>query len=139
MHWVAFYKEASSVLEFFDSFGLQLETYGPEFVNFAVRNGKDVSLNVHQLQPNNTSSCGQFCLYFLLNRNLGRSYEEIMSDFDLNDCEYNNMIVKSFVLQRFSFPEFHKCVTWCKKRCKRDGVDSSSVCIQFNTTCFRLT
>jgi hypothetical protein len=139
MHWVAFYKiSRTAPLEFFDSFGLPLESYGPELVDFAQRYGKNVLLNLVQMQPNRSSSCGQFCLYFLVNRDLGRTYLNIVSDFNPTDKAYNDRLVTKFVLQNFQFPEFQKCMRFCKKRCTQDNVDLSSVCIQSNTRCFRL-
>jgi hypothetical protein len=140
MHWVAFYKQsASSPLEFFDSFGLLVDAYGSEFVAFAARYGRNVIVNLLQLQPNHASSCAQFCLYFLINRNFGRTYKEISLDFNPFDKPYNDILVREFVKFNFRFPKFQKCLPFCKQRCIQDGIDLSSVYIQFNTSCFRLS
>jgi Adenovirus endoprotease len=74
-HWVSLYFDKSKHCSYFDSFGLlpseNIENYIKKFsVSF--------DCNSKMLQSFCTTTCGQFCLYFLYWRSRGRSMNAIV-------------------------------------------------------------
>lgn len=95
-HWLALYIDQNRNLEFFDSYGFDVEKYS--FVkNFLIRNEMNLSKwNTRQLQGSLSSTCGQFCLYFLFWRSRDIPFEKIMSSFG-QSTDTNDIFVTSFV------------------------------------------
>ena len=87
-HWVAFYFTEDDVGEFFCSYGLPPTEYG-EFCGL-IATCSDFIWSDRRLQGYGSYSCGQYCVYYLVNRNQGRTDDEIIADFttdlSLNDC-----------------------------------------------------
>jgi len=135
MHWLAFYKDKEG-LEFFDSFGMDLQFYGVEFVKFASKHGKTVKTSTEQYQSNNSNLCGGYCLYFLIQRNNGLLYESIINTFSLNNTKLNDFTVKKFVCTNFIFPKFSKCGISCNGKCSKSF---NSYCFQKNNHCQRVS
>lgn len=94
-HWLAIYIDENRNVEFFDSYGRDPETYRLIF-DFLKRHGETWKLNKRQLQGHLSSTCGQFCLYFLLWRSRGISFEKILSSFG-NSLDANDILVTAFV------------------------------------------
>ena len=57
-HWVAFYLESTTNIEFFDSYGMH-----PSFYDFNV--GPIMHYNSDSFQRTNTDVCGEYCILFL--------------------------------------------------------------------------
>lgn len=95
-HWLALYVDQNRNAEFFDSYGFGLEHYS--FVkDFLIRNEVSLSkCNTRQLQGSLSSTCGQFCLYFLFWRCRDLPFEKIMSSF-AQSTDTNDIFVTSFV------------------------------------------
>ena len=97
-HWICVYCSKNS-FEIFDTLGF-LKTKGCvsegmlKFINvyLSTRNLKAS----HVVQSNQSVLCGYYCLYFILLRELGHSFEQIMSTFSSVLSE-NDKLVKSFV------------------------------------------
>lgn len=94
-HWVAIYVDHDNNAEFFDSYGQYPSQYHHRIYNF-LKTYENCKVNHTQLQSSFSSSCGQFCLYFLLWRCRGVSFEKIMSGFDSNQST-NDFLVTTFV------------------------------------------
>ena len=95
-HWLAVYMDENRDLEFFDSYGQDPEQYRLVY-DFLKRNGQNKwKENRKQLQGPLSSTCGQFCLYFLLWRCRGIKFEKIMSGFD-ESVHTNDFMVTTFV------------------------------------------
>ena len=63
-HWVAFYHLSPSHLEFFDSYGCPPEDY-----HFHIPPSiTQIDINSHQIQSDNSSDCGQYCIFYLYQR-----------------------------------------------------------------------
>ena len=58
-------------------------------------------MNCFRIQPVKSNSCGQFCLYYLIHRIRGFSFEQIIHSFDEFDLELNDKIVREFVIDKF--------------------------------------
>ena len=94
-HWVAVYVDHENNAEFFDSYGRYPDIYHNKIYGFLKR-FENCKLNHTQLQSSFSSTCGQFCLYFLYWRCRGVSFERIMSGFDKSQ-DTNDFLVTTFV------------------------------------------
>jgi hypothetical protein len=65
-HWICFIK-VEKIVECFDSLGISSEkkTLLKEFCHF---NAKRINFNETQFQKNDSSTCGLFCIYFIIER-----------------------------------------------------------------------
>ena len=63
-HWVAFYHLSHTHLEFFDSYG-----YPPDDYYFSIPPTiTQIDIKYLQIQSNNSSDCGQYCMFYLYQR-----------------------------------------------------------------------
>lgn len=95
-HWLAMYFPSNDVGEFFDSYGYPPEFYKKNFKMFLNSHTKTWTYNPRCLQSLNSSTCGQFCLYFIMNRNRGKTLQSIVRSFS-NDRSLNDHRVSVFV------------------------------------------
>ena len=92
-HWVAVYVKGSLV-EYFDSSG-QPPQHGE--IQFFL--GPEYHYNSVHLQPILSKCCGQYCIYYLVQRHLmNRSSHDIISVLKRSDSLY---IVKNFVSRHY--------------------------------------
>lgn len=94
-HWLALYFDKNGNAEFFDSYGKELKNY-PFLYDFVHRHTFNCKQHNFQLQGSFSSTCGQFCIYFLLWRVRGITYEQILRSFH-KSSDANDIIVVSFV------------------------------------------
>ena len=86
-HWVCYYNDPKSkYIEFLDSFGL---SPSKEILNYLETSGKDILYNSSQLQANNSIKCGYYCVYFIKERNKGKSMYDILYSFNQEPTNYN--------------------------------------------------
>ena len=97
-HWVAFYCENDEV-ECFDSFGRNPGDYS-EYIQKWLDDEYQV-VQCENLQSKGSTVCGQYCMFFILLRPYGFSYEDILSaltcDSQINDefvCKFVNKFFK---------------------------------------------
>lgn len=100
-HWVAlFVDRASKTIEYFDSVGHPPNKWISKFISkllkhFDVQGSWSVKINstVHQLQ---NSECGIYAIYFIIQRLLGRSFEQISSHVirDSKMNKFRNLIFR---------------------------------------------
>ena len=93
-HWVAVHVDRHGLGEYFDSYGLP--PYHMEFYTFLERNTKKWRYSGKQIQGLNASTCGDFCVYFLVLKMQGFKMKDILSHFG-NDTRVNSSLVKNFV------------------------------------------
>ena len=98
-HWVAFYCETPGILEAFDSFGKNPGDYSKYIKEWMSDDFLVISSCV--LQSEDSTLCGNYCLYFLLLRCHGFSYDDLLSIFcrdrtlsDLYVCKFINKYFK---------------------------------------------
>ena len=94
-HWVTLYTEKSVIVETFDSFGKDLNSYSPFFHELGENNR--LITQSQQLQSELSTVCGQYCIFFLLRRASGETYSYIVHLFtdhkisnDIMVCQYVN-------------------------------------------------
>jgi hypothetical protein len=88
-HWVSFYFPQHDVPEFFDSLGHPPEHYHKYFQSILITHGPCYVHNVTRIQAYNSCLCGEYCIYFLINRSEGFGYEKILCQF-MENCLYRN-------------------------------------------------
>ena len=85
-HWIAFYYESKEKSEFFDSYG-----HSPDYFDLNAQ-----TYNETRVQSSISDTCGQFCLYYLLNRCRGVSMTFVVREFSAN-LETNDRFVKEYI------------------------------------------
>ena len=85
-HWVAFYKNKSQTIEFFDSFGMLPKYYTDNFVKFICKNScKSFFLyNDNQIQSNYSNICGLYCLLFYVSVSRNEPFYKFLNKFQCN-------------------------------------------------------
>lgn len=83
-HWLAMYFPSKGRGEFFDSYGNRPEFYKNTIEQWLNKHSSNWTYNHRCLQSLNSSTCGQFCLYFIISRNHGKSFPAIVNSFSDN-------------------------------------------------------
>lgn len=109
-HWVAFYVPVKGKTEFFDSIGKKPEN--EYFIKFLKKQGNSYVYNSQRLQGF-SSTCGIYCMVYLLSRNNNVSKASFLKLFGSNLNENDLKIEKIY-----------------KKNFIKKQVGSNSVCIQ---------
>ena len=101
-HWLAFYYTSEDISEFFDSYG-----HSPEHFPFE-----------SSLQGRTSDVCGQYSLYYLLDRCRGVSMKTIVDQFG-NNKEENDTFVHNFISNTFPYCFHYTCqYQACYAECK---------------------
>ena len=85
-HWVC-YRNLDSFVEYFDPFGLIMPN---EALKYFQTSGKPVEYSMDEIQNRNTVLCGYWCLYYLLERQNGKSILDIIHNphFDNDNSDF---------------------------------------------------
>ena len=97
IHWFALFRASKSNLECFDSLGVNTAKQQIlRAINFS--GVKKLKFNESQLQPNNSSLCGQFSIYFLFERlhNLDYKFHELLNELFSDNLDTNQKVVECF-------------------------------------------
>ena len=106
-HWVAFYFNSCSDIEFFDSYGQSPSSY-------SILITANV-MNPTTLQSIYTDVCGHYCIYFLYKRSLSIPFHAIIASLTTSrSCVDNN--VKLFVNNLILTHHIH-VPTHCTRQC----------------------
>ncbi len=96
IHWVAmFLNETQS--EFFDSLGQAPTCYHKEWATLLSETSSQYAYNDVRLQDPMSETCGHFCIYYILKRHYGNSFNDIIDRFDGNLLKKNDRFVLKFV------------------------------------------
>ena len=87
-HWVA-YRNGNKYAEYFDSFGLPMPK---EVEKYLATSGKPLIYSSDEIQDRDSVLCGYWCLYYLLERQKGKSILETIhnTNFHLNTTDSDN-------------------------------------------------
>ena len=85
-HWVC-YRNVDSVVEYFDPFGLIMPN---EALKYFRSSGKHIVYSLDEIQNRNTVLCGYWCLYYLLERQNGKSILDVIHNphFDNDNSDF---------------------------------------------------
>jgi len=103
-HWVAIYADEKSV-EYFDSYGQPPMRVG--FYRLLNHLGKKWERNTRCLQHFLSSTCGHYCLYYLVLRSRGHKMRDLLLTFTDNTTE-NDRFVEQEVRLHFNLPKIDK-------------------------------
>ena len=107
-HWVAFFTINDS-MECFDSFGRNPGEYSVHIARWLEDTYQVVQCET--LQSRDSTVCGQYCLFFLIMRCYGYTYEDVVSALSKN-TKINDRFVCKFINKFFSkrqIPSVTKC------------------------------
>ena len=91
-HWVAFYISSRTEGEFFDSYGNSPSYYSNEFEKFFDRHGLKMTYNQKRLQGYDSIVCGQYCIYYLMQRCRGIDMKCVVKPFTQNYANNDHFI-----------------------------------------------
>lgn len=98
-HWFAVIKTKKGTIELFDSLGAD-SSKQQFYYNYCknIKGINEILINSTQFQSSNTSTCGQFTMYFLINRlfNLDISFKQFLKISFVQCLEENEQIVEKF-------------------------------------------
>ena len=97
-HWFCFLRSGKSEIECFDSLGINTLKRDILENSCRFRGIKELTFNETQVQDNNSSTCGYFSIYFLIERmhNLDLLFEDFLDDIFVEDLSKNEEIVQKF-------------------------------------------
>ena len=85
-HWCA-YRNIDNVVEYFDPFGLIMPNEARDYFSTAK---KPIVYSIDEIQNRNTVLCGYWCLYYLLERQKGKSILDVIHNphFDNDNSDF---------------------------------------------------
>lgn len=98
-HWICFYMPCAHVLEFFDSYGNRPTYFRDNIADYASQFSY-VYHNPQRLQSYTTAVCGQYCIYYLYSRSVGKTMRDVLTSFVSNPI-CNDRLVYNFVFKMF--------------------------------------
>lgn len=93
-HWVAFYIPQNGVMEYWDSYGFEPPDIFQTFLTDTFKRSRKF------IQHPLSSTCGQYCIFYILQRHKGYTLQEIVSYFSVNTLE-NDIIVNKAIEENF--------------------------------------
>ena len=93
-HWVC-YRNIDRFCEYFDSFGLPMPI---EVKTYMTTGGKRLVYSTDEIQERDSVLCGYWCLYYLLERQKGRSILDTIHNckFDMSDTSVNHRFIINY-------------------------------------------
>ena len=96
-HWVAFVWKGKELYEYFDPYGMPLETYQTLHETMMLMQQWPRSVSSTAVQPPLSTACGHFCVYFLCFRSRSMSLASIVSRLVRIPIRSRESFVLSFV------------------------------------------
>lgn len=84
-HWLLFYFNEDDSVDFYDSLGKPLQSYGEKILQFAKTFAESFIESKDRTQPLNSSLCGHYCLYYAYYKCKGYSMDDILSRMESPD------------------------------------------------------
>ena len=94
-HWVCYRNVDKHYCEYFDSFGLMMPT---EIQKYLQTSGEKIIYSTDEIQERDSVLCGYWCLYYLLERQKGKSILDILHNtaFDPIDKSVNHKFIINY-------------------------------------------
>ena len=99
-HWVALYFDVAGNCDYFDSYGQPPKKEIQDFMN---KHTKSIQANTKQFQRIDSDGCGKYCIYFLTRRALQHKMHEIVSLFNENRHNENDVYFLDFIHNKFKY------------------------------------
>ena len=91
-HWIAVYIDKERHGEYFDPYGIP--PFHFDFIDFLKRQCKTWSYNHIRVQPLNSLTCGQYCIYYLVHREMGMTMRDITENLDSSTYLVDDFVQK---------------------------------------------
>ena len=93
-HWLA-YRNGNKYAEYFDSFGLPMPK---EVEKYLATSDKTLVYSSDEIQDRDSVLCGYWCLYYLIERQKGKSISETIHNvkFDFNEQSVNHRFIINY-------------------------------------------
>ena len=100
-HWAAYRNIDGKYCEYFDSFGLPMPI---EVGLYMQQSGKPLEYSGDEIQERDSVLCGYWCLYYLLERQKGRTILNTIhnSKFDMSDTSVNHKFIINYFKNIYS-------------------------------------
>jgi hypothetical protein len=82
-HWTVFHFPRLGPPEFFNSMGERAKTYNLRFEYVLANNGPGYLYTPYQIQPEDSNTCGAYCIHFVRERYRHRSFRDVLKDFSI--------------------------------------------------------
>lgn len=124
-HWIALWTQ-NNVCEIMDSYALPLETYltTRPLQEWLDRHWKYVMHNGQSLQSLYSQSCGDYALFFLIDRSQGQTMNTFLNRFDKHDYVNNDhkvgQMLKKLIEKEVGWKQMCQCdyqQNACSSRC----------------------
>lgn len=102
-HWLLFFFNKDKSVDFFDSLGKNIYSYGKEIVNFAKTYAVSFNESTDRMQPFNSSLCGHYCLFYAYYKCKGYNMKNILKKMSSADK------VKKFVYKKYNICNSSSC------------------------------
>ena len=96
-HWVCYRNIDINMAEYFDPFGLIMPH---EISHYLSKSGKKIIFSQDEIQNRDTVLCGYWCLYYLIERQKGKSILDVIHHEDFDD-DNSDFIKDYFINHRF--------------------------------------
>ena len=83
-HWVSYRNDDKHICEYFDSFGLTMPS---EIQKYLQTSGEKIIYSTNEIQERDSVLCGYWCLYYLLERQKGKSILDIIHNAALSQTD----------------------------------------------------
>jgi hypothetical protein len=94
-HWLAIYYDYNGKCTFFDSFGHSPAFFGLEA--YIDKTSTKWEYNAQQIQSIFSSTCGYYCIYFILLKSRNFEMNEILNLFNKTNLNINDYIVSKLL------------------------------------------
>jgi len=78
-HWTCIYNDDGEYCQYFDSYGFPPPDLA---INFMRTSNKKIAYSTSQIQMSNSILCGYYCMYFINERDKGKSMYDIIYSFE---------------------------------------------------------
>jgi len=97
-HWFLIHRPSLKTIECFDSLGISEIKKQFLVSTFSLKSVEKIKFNVTRVQPDNSDSCGKFCLYFIFHRMFNRDigFSELMNEIFDHETLQNERKVNEF-------------------------------------------
>lgn len=97
-HWYIIFRPSNTTIEVFDSLGI--DEHKKTFLesNLKIKNVQKIVFNLTQFQLEISETCGNFAVYFIVNRlhNLDHSFKSLLEEIFDENKDKNEELVKKF-------------------------------------------
>ena len=89
-HWIVMYFNANKVVEYFDSYGRK--PFIESHILYMNMNSNKIIYNNKQVQSIFSTTCGEHCIYYMIQKCCGYSAYKIMNSYSENYYENDNFV-----------------------------------------------